>query len=359
LVDAAGCNISGSVTLTNPPIPVIGPIIYSDTICYHSLNEVYSVPQQPNFTYQWSSVGNIFNGQGTNSVNVDWGSVGSGFIPNGIQVTGYDINNCPSLPISADLTVFNVLPVIDPVGPFCSYDEFVTLQGTPIGGVFSGNGMIGDDFFPGNAIGTNTITYTYTQSACVFDTTTSITVYPQPILDSITPYNPYYEICDGDSTVVTFTALANLPGYNEWTMLGTQYVVNNFTITLNDEGMFPLSVVYYSNGCVSNPQQTVITVELCPNELFYIPNSFTPNGDERNNTFKPVITSGVDLFNYSFYIYNRWGQVIWESYNPEYGWDGTFNSVMCQDGIYTWKLKFKTPKTDEIKEFMGSLTLMR
>jgi gliding motility-associated-like protein len=359
LVDAAGCNISGSVTLINPPIPVIGPITYSDTICYHSPNEVYSVPQQPNFTYQWSSVGNIYNGQGTNSINVDWGTIGAGFIPLGLQVTGYDVNNCPSLPISVDLTVFNVLPVIDPVGPFCSYDEFVTLQATPIGGVFSGNGMIGNDFFPGNAIGTDTITYTYTQSACVFDTTTTIVVYPQPILDSITPYNPYYEICDGDSTVVTFTALANLPGYNEWTMLGTQYTVDNFTITLNNEGMFSLSVVYYSNGCVSNPQQTVITVDLCPNELFYIPNSFTPNGDERNNTFKPVITSGVDLFNYSFYIYNRWGQVIWESYNPEYGWDGTFNNIMCQDGIYTWKLKFKTPKTDEIKQFGGSLTLMR
>jgi gliding motility-associated-like protein len=255
--------------------------------------------------------------------------------------------------------VFNVLPVIDPVGPFCSYDEFVTLQATPINGVFSGNGVIGNDFFPGNAIGTNTITYTYTQSGCIFDTTTSIVVYPQPILDSITPYNPYYEICDGDSTVVTFTALANLPGYNEWTMLGTQYTVDNFTITLNEEGMFPLSLVYYSNGCVSNPQQTVITVELCPNEIFYIPNAFTPNGDERNNTFKPVITSGVDIFNYSFYIYNRWGQVIWESYNPNMGWDGTFNSVMCQDGTYTWKLKFKTPKTDEIKQFEGSLLLMR
>ena len=50
LVDAAGCNISGSVTLVNPPIPVVGPIIYNDTICYHSSNEVYSVPQQLNFT---------------------------------------------------------------------------------------------------------------------------------------------------------------------------------------------------------------------------------------------------------------------------------------------------------------------
>ena len=359
LVDAAGCNISGSVTLVNPPIPVVGPIIYNDTICYHSSNEVYSVPQQLNFTYQWSSVGNIYNGQGTNTVNVDWGTIGSGFIPNGIQVTGFDINNCPSLPVSVDLTVLNVLPIIDPVGPFCSYDEFVTLQATPVGGVFSGNGMMGNDFYPGNAVGTDTITYTYTQSACVFDTTTTIVVYPQPILDSITPYNPYYEICDGDSTVVTFTALANLPGYNEWTMLGTQYTTDDYTIAFDNEGMFTLSVVHYSNGCVSNPQQTVITVELCPSELFYIPNSFTPDGNEHNQTFLPIITSGVDLYSYHITIYNRWGEVIWETFDSKVGWDGTYNNVLCPDGSYTWILEFKVIDTDEKKQYHGNLTIFR
>ena len=359
LVDAAGCNISGSVTLVNPPIPVVGPIIYNDTICYHSSNEVYSVPQQLNFTYQWSSVGNIYNGQGTNTINVDWGTIGSGFIPNGIQVTGFDINNCPSLPVSVDLTVFNVLPVIDPVGPFCSYDEFVTLQATPVGGVFSGNGMMGNDFYPGNAVGTDTITYTYTQSACVFDTTTTIVVYPQPILDSIVPYNPYYEICDGDSTVVTFTAVADIPGYNEWTMLGTQYMTDNYTIAFDNEGMFTLSVVHYSNGCVSNPQQTVITVELCPSELFYIPNSFTPDGNEHNQTFLPIITSGIDLYSYHMTIYNRWGGVIWETFDSKVGWDGTYNNVLCPDGSYTWILEFKVIDTDEKKQYHGNLTIFR
>jgi gliding motility-associated-like protein len=100
-------------------------------------------------------------------------------------------------------------------------------------------------------------------------------------------------------------------------------------------------------------------LELCPNEIFYIPNAFTPDGDERNNVFKPIITSGVDIFNYTFLIYNRWGQIVWESFNPNVGWDGTYNSTMCQDGVYTWKLRFKTPKTDEVKEFKGSLTLIK
>jgi len=359
LVDGAGCNVSGTVNLTNPPIPVIGPIIYNDTICYHSSNEIYSVPQQPGFTYQWSSVGNIWNGQGTDSINVDWSIINTGFIPAGVQVTGYDFNNCPSLPVSVDLNVFNVLPVIDPAGPFCSYDEFSTLQATPIGGVFSGNGMMGNDFYPGNAVGTNTITYTYTQSNCVFDTTTTIVVYPQPILDSISPYNPYYEVCDGDSAVVLFTALADLPGYNEWTYLGTTYQQDNISISFETEGMFTLSVLHYSNGCVSNPQQTVITIAQCPNELFYIPNSFTPDGDEHNNMWSPVLTSGFDPYNFNLKIFDRWGEVIFESNNAYEGWDGTYNNQMVPMGIYTWRMTVKSIKDDSKKIIIGSVNVLK
>jgi gliding motility-associated-like protein len=317
------------------------------------------VPQQPNFTYQWSSVGNIYNGQGTNTINVNWGMINAGFIPNGIQVTGYNINNCPSLPLSVDLTVFNVLPVIDPIGPFCSYDEFVTLQATPIGGVFSGDGVFGNDFVPGSAIGNDTITYTYTQSGCIFDTTTTTIVYPQPILDSISPYNPYYEICEGDSVNVTFTALSNLQGYNVWTLLNNDYQIDNFSTSFDNEGMFTLSVVNYSNGCVSNPQQTVITVSLCPNELIYIPNTFTPDGNEHNQYFQPILTSGVDIYQFNFKIYNRWGEIVWESYDPSESWDGMYNNIKCPDGSYNWVMRFGVPKNDEIKEYYGSIHLIR
>lgn len=359
ITDAAGCTVSSAVTLVNPPVPTISPITYSDTVCYGSTNEIYSVIQQPGFMYQWSSVGVINSGQGNDSISVDWNGFTSGFIPGAVMVVGYDQNNCPSFPQAIDLTIFNVLPVIDPIGPFCSYDEFVTLQATPIGGVFSGNGVIGNDFYPANAVGNNTITYVYTQSGCVFDTTTPTIVYPQPILDSISPYNPYYEICDGDSVNVLFTALSNLTGYNVWTFSGFDYTTDNYNISFDNEGMFTLSVVNYSNGCVSNPQQTVITVELCPDELFYIPNSFTPDGNEHNQYFLPVITSGVDLYQYHMLIYNRWGEVIWETYNAKEGWDGTYNNTLCPDGSYTWVLRFGSPKTGEIKEYIGNLTIIR
>ena len=98
---------------------------------------------------------------------------------------------------------------------------------------------------------------------------------------------------------------------------------------------------------------------MCPNDIYYITNAFTPDGDEKNNVFKPIITSGVDIFNYNFVIFNRWGQLIWESMNTNTGWDGTYDNKPCQDGVYTWKLRYKNPKNDEIREFYGSFTLIR
>jgi gliding motility-associated-like protein len=359
LVDAAGCTYSGTVTLIDPPIPVIGPITYNDTICYSSTSELYSVPNQIGYIYQWSSVGSISNGQGTNTIDVDWSTISSGFIPGAVQVVGLDANNCPSLPLTIDLNVYRELPVITPIGPFCSYDEFTTLDAIPVGGLFTGVGVLGNDFFPTNAVGTNTITYIYTQSGCSFDTTIAVTVYPQPILDSITPYNPFYEICEGDSVVTAFNAISNLPGYNEWTFMGNTYQQDILSLTFDAVGMFPLSVVHYSNGCASPQQQTVITVDVCPNLLYYIPNSFTPDGNEYNQMWLPVFTAGFDPYNYYLAIYNRWGEMVFESNDATQGWDGTYGIYNCQDGLYVYEVHFGTKTTSAKYTLTGHFNLIR
>ena len=359
LTDAAGCTISSTATLINPPVPTISPIIYSDTACYQSSNEIYSVIEQVGYTYQWSSLAPITLGQGTDSINVDWSTLPAGFIPNAVVVTGYNQNNCPSLPESIDLFILNVLPVINPIGPFCEYDGSVNLNAVPVGGIFSGIGVASNDFYPSNAIGTNIINYEYTLSGCTFDTTTTIIVNPQPTLDSITPYNPFYQVCEGDSIVTLFTALSNLPGYNEWTFMGTTYQQDDISIPFDSPGMFPLSVVHYSNGCASPQQQTVITVARCPELLFYVPNSFTPDGNEHNNTFQPVFTNGFDPYDFHLEIYNRWGELIFESSNHTEYWDGTYNNTPCPVGSYAYKIQFGFKETDNDQVITGNINLIR
>ena len=361
VVDNAGCNVSGTITLVNPPIVVANPIIASDTVCYQSNGLYTTTDLGVGNTYQWSTVGAIVSGQGTDSVTIDWSTLPSGFISNAVSMFVINPNGCVSSPVTFDLTIYNEIPTITPVGPFCSNDEFTTLNATPIGGVFNGTGVIGDDFYPSNADTLNNfITYTYTQSSCVFDTTINVIVYEQPVLSQITPYNEFFELCDGDSIPSIYSVVSTLNGgYNEWTLTNNTTTSNNFNIAWNSFGTFVLSVVNYVNGCPSPQQETTITIEQCPQELIYIPNSFTPDGDELNNIWLPIFTSGFDPYDFNIKVYNRWGQVIWETNNHMEGWDGTYNNGLVQQGIYSWVATFSKLDNSGKKVIMGNLNVIR
>ncbi|HLV42372.1 MAG TPA: gliding motility-associated C-terminal domain-containing protein, partial [Brumimicrobium sp.] len=93
--------------------------------------------------------------------------------------------------------------------------------------------------------------------------------------------------------------------------------------------------------------------------LFFIPNAFTPNGDERNNTFLPVFSAGYDPGDYTLQIYNRWGELIFESRNADIGWDGTFNGKIAQEGTYVWRIEVQKSQTETRELFNGNITLLR
>lgn len=95
--------------------------------------------------------------------------------------------------------------------------------------------------------------------------------------------------------------------------------------------------------------------------IFYIPNTFTPDGDEFNQAFLPVFTSGFDPYDYKLMIFNRWGEMVFESNDASVGWKGTYgvNGKICQDGMYSWKIEFKTIKNDERKMYVGHINLLR
>ncbi|MBP6091477.1 MAG: gliding motility-associated C-terminal domain-containing protein, partial [Crocinitomicaceae bacterium] len=90
--------------------------------------------------------------------------------------------------------------------------------------------------------------------------------------------------------------------------------------------------------------------------IFYVPNTFTPDGNEYNNVFKPILTSIVDT--YVLQIYNRWGELIFESNDKEVGWDGSYNGTIAQNGAYNWVIKIKTDGTQTHTK-RGSVNLLR
>ena len=100
-------------------------------------------------------------------------------------------------------------------------------------------------------------------------------------------------------------------------------------------------------------------IQIKGDDIYYVPNCFTPDGDEFNNSFLPIFTSGFDPANYELTIYNRWGEIIFVSKNHLKPWDGTFNNKVCKEGVYTYTIKYKNPEIDRFKIISGHINLLR
>ncbi len=112
------------------------------------------------------------------------------------------------------------------------------------------------------------------------------------------------------------------------------------------------------NGCVDTASLILI---YNPSPIYYIPNTFSPDGNAFNQEWKPIFTTGFDPYNFSLLVFNRWGELIWESHDASIGWDGTYGmeGMICQDGVYTYSIQFKTPQSDKKHELTGHITLVR
>jgi gliding motility-associated-like protein len=94
--------------------------------------------------------------------------------------------------------------------------------------------------------------------------------------------------------------------------------------------------------------------------LFYVPNTFTPDGDEFNNVFIPYISGNIIPETYSMSIYNRWGELIFQTKDINIGWDGSYSLARkCQDGVYTWEIEFKSRTEAEVFKKHGFVNLIR
>ncbi|MNK05415.1 Bacterial Ig-like domain (group 2) [compost metagenome] len=138
---------------------------------------------------------------------------------------------------------------------------------------------------------------------------------------------------------------------------GSNSVLTNVVHVYDDvTGAYNVELIA-SNGFCSDTATIVVSVV---DELFwFVPNSFTPDGDEVNNYFTPIFSSGFDIRDYSFLIYNRWGEIIFESRDMHIGWDGTYNGSACQEGIYTYKIMLKERSIDKRYEIAGHVNLLK
>lgn len=124
-------------------------------------------------------------------------------------------------------------------------------------------------------------------------------------------------------------------------------IIRNYMVTL---------VAKNEYGCTDTAR---VILKMKEDIVLYVPNTFTPDGDQFNNVFKPVIGEGFDHLEYELLIFNRWGELVFESHDVNYGWDGTYLGRTCQDGTYVWKINIKKAGIDDRVVKLGHVTLLR
>jgi gliding motility-associated-like protein len=131
----------------------------------------------------------------------------------------------------------------------------------------------------------------------------------------------------------------------------------NPTHTYEQQGFYQVYLVAFSDfGCSDTASQAILVEAPV---IYYVPNTFTPDNDQFNQTFKPIITQGIDIFGYQLLIFNRWGEILFESNDAEYGWDGTYGGKIVPDGTYIWKIRYRVLGVDKPQEIMGHVNLIR
>ena len=172
-----------------------------------------------------------------------------------------------------------------------------------------------------------------------------VTVYQMPSLDLADEYS----ICPGSESLVLADNLNINTAHTSW-----QWSTGATTpgITVVEPGVYTLTVNI--SGCINGETITV------KNDCYMnIPNVFTPNNDGLNDYFFPrqYLTSGLTTFSMS--IYNRWGQLVFESTSLDgRGWDGKFNGVDQIEGVYVYIID-ATFKDGQKEHHQGNVTLLR
>lgn len=92
--------------------------------------------------------------------------------------------------------------------------------------------------------------------------------------------------------------------------------------------------------------------------LVHTPNSFTPNGDDLNETFF-VVGNDISEEEFELNIFDRWGKIIFSTTNPQRGWDGNVDGLQAEVGVYPWRLKVRSLQTLEKRILYGSVNLIR
>ena len=371
ITDANGCVITISGTLNEPPALDITFITPNTQICPEDdidLN-VQGTGGSSAYTFTWYQNGNII-GVG-NTINVDPLVTNTEYCVVLSEACGSPTDEECTLiyfptPIEPNAQPFDEKMCVPSVFEFYNTSTnageiATTYWEFNIGGETAME--IGDDttsmYY--DIVGTYDITMTVTSIyGCVYTATLEdlITVLPSP--------TALFNFSSNPTTIFETTVTAqngSSPNVVEWNWVspysspsGSNVENPIFVFPDGETGIYPVTLYVTTNeGCTDS-----ITLELqvVDDILVFAPTAFTPDGDEHNQYWKPYVM-GIDYFDYDLYVFNRWGEIVWESHDESVGWDGTYHGKPVQAGTYQWKMQVKNPFNDDKETYTGSFSVLR
>jgi gliding motility-associated-like protein len=171
----------------------------------------------------------------------------------------------------------------------------------------------------------------------------SISAAPAPVVNlSDLPY-----LCAGNAS-----QLDAGPGFKSY--LWQDGSTGRYFMT-NGEGVYRVTVTD-SVDCTASDS---VQVKVCDSRI-YVPDAFTPNGDGLNDEFRAV-TDQEGITGFSMVVYNRWGQLIFESSDVSHGWNGMAGGKYTEPGAYAWKIVYQVTSqgNSESTTLHGTVLLIR
>lgn len=375
-------NLNGATSNWNPSIssgdylsPGIGTTIYTtlQELNGCTLNDTFeiSVFELPILTIPNDSslcfgeeISLSANSTMSNPINWTGGiNNGMNFIP-GLGVNIYVASTENSGCISADTLQISVLPnpnfdIATEDADYCAQSlgsiEFIPTTQTSDVYILNGpngstNNLTIDHLNPG--------TYTFEiidSNGCVFIADVIINEN-FPTYNTDFTYSPL--IVNTSSPNVDFSSNGSNAANYTWTIDGntfgsTDFLSHAFLLAGDYEVCL---IAEYSAICVDTLCQSITVYD---DLILHVPNSFTPNGDNNNNLFFPVFSSPGLVDEYYIEIYNRWGELIFESDDIYQKWPGTYRGVLVQDGVYVWRIKYSDVYSDFLTEKKGHVTVVK
>lgn len=354
--NASGC-VSVPVVAVVKPLSVIEPPLTitadgSTTIC-EGTSVTLTASEAP--SYQWYKFGTPIAGANARTFVVSAEGV--------YTVSRANRNACPDIHSTGVLV--KVSPT--PIAPTLSSAKSFFCVGSSL--VITSNAVKQIRWYRDGVLisGANSTTLTvnlggsYTavsvnESGCVspFSNALSIAAIPLPVTPVLTIAGTA-KFCANETRLlkVEIPTGLNVNWFRNNSSLG--FNKNFDSLRVKDAAEYKVEFVN-ANGCTSISSNVIKTEIVCPSSNLFVPDGFTPNGDGINDEIRPI-APGIAKLKW-FRIYNRWGNLLFESSDLKKGWDGTYRGQQQPPETYMWVVEGLDTNGKSIKK-TGMLTLIR